>query len=226
MSPFQATVSFPYASWASLGFKTLLLAHQKNVAALSNVNQVAFEGMTTLLQRQAILLNATVEECSRGMNDVLAAASLEAKASRQADTTRHAYESTAARFRELFELAAKTHAASVDILNTRLAESLDELTALFAAPAAPASPAPAAERSPDIMETAALVAVPSPVEPAPGSAEEASLADAEPALSIEEPAEDEEANEPTAPRPNPKPRGPRTTGGPAIRASRRPPSRR
>src|ERR1044071_7867985 len=102
MNSFQATAGFPFASahdskvWGpfklpSLNFEALLMAYQKNLAALARANQAAFDGLTTLAERQGIALNATPDECSRGMSDVWAAASLKEKARRQADTARHAY---------------------------------------------------------------------------------------------------------------------------------------
>src|SRR5262245_21501616 len=138
MSSFQATTAIPFASahygkaWAffrlpPLSIDKLLEASQKNVAALASANQAAFDGLTTLAERQTALLNETAEECSRGMNDVLAAASLEEKTRRQADTARHAYESALGRFGELYEIAMKAHIAAAEILNARLTEALDEL---------------------------------------------------------------------------------------------------
>jgi phasin family protein len=260
MTSFQAAGNFPftrstyskpasYFSWASLNVATLLEIYQRNMAALANANQVAFDGLTTLMQRQATLFNATIEDCSRGMNDVLAAASMEAKASRQADTARHSYESAAARFRELYEIAAKAHADAADILSARLTEALGELKVLFAAPLAETE-APAAEQSPALIETTATVV--EPPEPAPAPTTEASVIEAAPAetapaetvheiaspaepasavdepgpgsaelaASPEEPVEDDEPETSTTARRTAKPRSPRTPGGSGRRPQR------
>lgn len=228
MSSFQAAAAFPFISvnpsrmeaWTSLSLQTLLDACQKNLTALSRANQVAFEGLATLMQRQATLLNATVEDCSRGMNDFLVAASPEAKASRQADTARHAYESTAVHLREFYEIATRTQTAAAEILNARLAEGLDEIRVLFAAPV---------ERNPADAKPVAVI-----VEPVPASeqgsvtaevvaetvVEAATPADA-PAPVVEEAVEEDEAEMPSAPR-RTRPRSPRSTGGSGYRADRRP----
>jgi phasin family protein len=239
MSSFQAAAGFPFAtahygkawsyvSLAPLNLKTLLEAYEKNVAALSKANQAAFEGLTTLIQRQAILFSTTADECGRGMNDVLAAASLEEKARRQADTARHTYESTVARFGELYEIATKAQFAAVDILNARLTEALDEFKVLFAAPAEPA-PAPVEEANAIVAEPVEIVAA--PVEPAPEPTAEPDLVNpepvattAEPLAQIEEPAEDDDPDDPIAPRPTrrPAPRTPRTSGPSGTKAARRP----
>jgi phasin family protein len=243
MSSFQATAGFPFAStfhftsaspdkagdyfsWMSFGVKTLLEGYQKNVTALSEANRVAFDGLTTLLQRQGTLLNATADDCSRGMNDILAAASLEEKARRQADSARHAYESTVDRFGELYEIAMKAQFAAADILNARLAEALDELKTLFARPVESATDTAAAARE-VIVESVAMT---TPAEPAAADAASSPLDTdpvatmAEPVARTEDTVEDEEADPPVPRAPSPKgtPRGPRTPG---VRASRRPPSR-
>jgi phasin family protein len=198
MSSFQAAASFPFASanpgrarayfsWASLSLKTLLEAHHKNLAAFAHANQVAYDGLTAVVQGQANLFNTTAEECSRNFNDVLAAASLDEKARRQADTARHAYESSLTRFGELYEIAAKAQVAATDILTARLAEALEELRSVFVGPVEPA-PETAAAPVDAVVESLAPVAVRAapleaePVEPAPAehAPDDPALAEAAP----------------------------------------------
>jgi phasin family protein len=237
MSSFETTARFPFASahyskaWGfrlpPLSFDKLFEAYQKNLAALAHANQAAFDGFSTLAQRQAALLNETAEECSRGMNDVLAAASLEEKTRRQADSARHAYESTFSRFGELCEIAMKAHMAAAEILNARLTDALDELKGLFVVPAEP-EPAPTGAPGPAVAEPLAITAVTVEAvpmaEPAPIDIEPlATIAEA--IVQSEERVEDEDADDPIAPNPA-KPRSPRTAGGSSARSARRPPSRR
>jgi phasin family protein len=147
MDSFQAA-GFSFANtdltkaWAhfkmpSLNIGALLEAHRKNAAALTNANQVVFDGLKTLAQRQGDLFKTTVEDCSRVTSDLLVGASFEERASKQADATRHIYVSAVARFRELSDIAVKANVTAVDILNARVSEAFDEFRALFAAPVAP-----------------------------------------------------------------------------------------
>jgi phasin family protein len=147
MNSFQAA-GFPFANtdltkaWAhfkmpSLNIGALLEAHRKNAAALTNANEVVFDGLKTLAQRQGDLFKTTVEDCSRVPSDLLVGASFEERASKQADATRHIYVSAVARFRELSDIAVKANLTAVDILNARVSEAFDEFRALFAAPVAP-----------------------------------------------------------------------------------------
>ena len=104
MNSFQAA-GFPFANtdltkaWAhfkmpSLNIGALLEAHRKNAAALINANQVVFDGLKTLAQRQGDLFKTTVEDCSRVTSDLLVGVSFEERASKQADATRHIYVSS------------------------------------------------------------------------------------------------------------------------------------
>ena len=149
MNSLQAA-GFPFANtdltkaWVdfklpSLDIGALLEAHRKNAAALTNANQVVFDGLKTLAQRQGDLFKTTVDDYSKVTSAVLAGASFEDRATKQADATRHIYVSTVDRFRELSDIAVKANVTAVDILSARVTEAFDEFRALFAAPVAPSS---------------------------------------------------------------------------------------
>jgi len=124
----------------SFSTEAMLKAHRKNAAALTDVNQVAFDGLKTFVQRYGALVQTTVNDYSKLTSGVLAATSFEERAARQADAARLVYVSTVAQIHELYDLAVKTNVAAVDILSTRATVALDETLALFSAAIAPASP--------------------------------------------------------------------------------------
>lgn len=180
MSSFQATsAGFPFANpdiatpWMDLRLPpltlaTLIEAQHKNAAALGNANQVVFDGLKTLLQRQGSLFTASVENSSRVTSDFLAAQSFEEGAAKQADAARDTYFSVVARLRELSDIVIDANMAAIGIVNARIIEAFGDFRALFAPPVsasipseAPALPAPAtaAEES-SAVEQAIL-----PVEP-------------------------------------------------------------
>jgi phasin family protein len=135
---------FPFANtdltkaWVDSRLASALLeAHHKNAAALINANQVVFDGLKTLAQRERDLFESTVADYNKVTNDTLALVSFEEKASKQADAARHIYESSVARFRELSDIAVKTNVTAIDILNARVTEVFDEFRALFAAAVEP-----------------------------------------------------------------------------------------
>jgi len=168
MNSFQAA-GFPFVSadltrmWSilklpSLKIGELLEVHRKNASALTNANQVVFDGLTTLAQRQGELFKATVNDCSKVTYDVLGGAPLAEKATKQADAARHMCVSSVAGLQELSDIVIKANVTAVDILNARVSEALDEVRALFAEPVAPtitttvaASPA-IAEAAPAVVE--------------------------------------------------------------------------
>ena len=167
----ELTKAWAHFKMPSLNMGALLETHRKNAAALTNANQVVFDGLKTLAQRQGDLFKTTVEDCSRVPSDLLVGASFEERASKQADATRHIYVSAVARFRELSDIAVKANVTAVDILNARVSEAFDEFRALFAAPVAPntaTSVAPISVIAEPVAEEVATVGnAVAPVEPEP-----------------------------------------------------------
>ncbi len=210
MNSFQAA-GFPFANtdltkaWVnfklpSLDIGALLEAHRKNAAALTSANQVVFDGLKTLAQRQGDLFKTTVDDYSEVTSAVLAGASFEDRATKQADATRHIYVSTVDRFRELSDIAVKANVTAVDILSARVTEAFDEFRALFAAPVAPSSVTSVALTS-VIAEPVAIAEEVAPVGDAVVPVEPKPIVTAAPT---------------TAPK----------TAAPAVKAARRPTSRR
>jgi phasin family protein len=210
MNSLQAA-DFPFANtdltkaWVdfklpSLDIGALLEAHRKNAAALTNANQVVFDGLKTLAQRQGDLFKTTVDDYSKVTSAVLAGASFEDRATKQADATRHIYVSTVDRFRELSDIAVKANVTAVDILSARVTEAFDEFRALFAAPVAPSSVTSVALTS-VIAEPVAIAEEVAPVGDAVVPVEPKPIVTAAPT---------------TAPK----------TAAPAVKAARRPTSRR
>jgi len=183
MNSFQSAAAFQFADpglsrmWASfrlpsIGTELLLETYRKNAAAWTRANQVAFDGFTTVAQRHGELLKTTVEECGKATSDVLAARSLEAKATRQAEAARYIYDLNVGRFRELCDIASRSSVDAGDILRARMAEAFDELRALFGAQMDAATEPTAAVPVPvlaspdrDGEDSAGVEAADEPVEP-------------------------------------------------------------
>ena len=163
MNSFQAA-GFPFTNadltkaWEnfrlpSLDIEALLVAQRKNVAALASANQAVFDGLKTVVQRQGDLLGTMVNDYGKVTGNVLAGASFEETATKQADAAREIYLESVDRFRELSDIAVRTNLVAVDILNARVAEAFDEVRALFAAPAsAVAGPAAVLEEVDPVVE--------------------------------------------------------------------------
>jgi phasin family protein len=151
----DVTRAWSYLKLPSLKIGELLEVQRKNASALTHANQVVFDGLTTLAQRQGELFKATVNDCSKVTYDVLGGASLAEKATKQADAARHICVSSVAGLQELSDIVMKANVTAVDILNARVSEALDEVRALFAEPIARTTATPVAE-PPAIAESATV----------------------------------------------------------------------
>ncbi len=107
--------------------EAILSSQRKNIEALTAANQLAAEGFQAVLRRQAEILRSSVEEASGYVNDVLTAGTPEAKAAKQAELVKAAFEKSLANARELAELIAKSNTEAADVLSKRVSESLEEL---------------------------------------------------------------------------------------------------
>ena len=194
MNSFQA-VGFPIANtdltkaWSipmfpTLNVEALLDGHRKNVVAMTKANQIVFDGLKTLAQRERDVFKSTVDDYTTVSSDVLAGTSVQERATKQVDGAGHIYASSVARFLELSDIAVKTNFSAADILNARVTEMFDEFRALFAGRGAPASatsvgPSITAEPNAVVEDVAvfenSVAAVPSTATGAPGRAAKATL---------------------------------------------------
>ena len=192
MNFFQA-VGFPFANidltkaWSFPTFPTLnvdalLDGHRKNVVAMTKANQVVFDGLKTLAQRERDVFKSTVDDYTTVSSNVLTGASVQERATKQVDGAGHIYASSVARFLELSDIAVKTNFSAANILNARVTEMFDEFRALFAGRGEGASATsaglsitaePSAVKDVAVIEKSAVAAVPSTATGAPGRATKA-----------------------------------------------------
>ena len=126
------TKAWSIPKFPTLNIEALLELQRKNAVAITKANQVVFDGLKTLAQRERDLFKSTVDEYTKVTSDVLTGASVEERATKQVDGAGHIYASSVARFLELSDIAVKTNVSAVDILNARITEVFDEFRALFA----------------------------------------------------------------------------------------------
>ncbi|RJF84997.1 phasin family protein [Azospirillum cavernae] len=112
--------------------EAILSSQRKNIEALTAANQLAAEGFQAVLRRQAEIVRSSVEEASSFVNDVLSASTPEAKAAKQAELVKAAFEKALANARELAELVTKSNTEAADVLSKRVSESLEELKSAVA----------------------------------------------------------------------------------------------
>ena len=125
--PTAADFKFP-----QFNVEAMAEAQRKNIAMFTTANQTAFEAFKALAERQAEMVKAMTEEFSKATSEIMSAASFEEKAAKQADAAKLAYDTAIANVRELSEMVAKTNAQTLDAVNTRVAEVIEEVKALVA----------------------------------------------------------------------------------------------
>jgi phasin family protein len=107
-------------------FADLLAAQQKNIQAMTQANQIAIAGLQSAATRQLEFIQKAMSDAqvamqggaSTGVNDAVA---------RQAEVARQAFDQSIANMRELADMLQKSSREAVDVVNQRIAQSLQEL---------------------------------------------------------------------------------------------------
>ncbi|MBV8391791.1 MAG: phasin family protein [Alphaproteobacteria bacterium] len=115
-----------------INVETIVEANRKNFAVMTTASTTAVESMKAIAQRQGDMIRAAFEDLSKHGSDVLAAATVEEKATKQIDFAKKSYESALANVKELGELYTKSQAETLAALNERVAELTEEVKALIA----------------------------------------------------------------------------------------------
>ncbi|MGB4101762.1 MAG: phasin family protein [Alphaproteobacteria bacterium] len=106
-------------------------AQRKNMQALAAANQMAIEGMQAVLRRQSEIMRQGMEESSKLMNGVAASASAEEKIAKQAELTKNVLDRTLGNAKELAEMLTRSNYEALEVISTRVGESLEELRGMM-----------------------------------------------------------------------------------------------
>ena len=105
----------------------VVAAQKKNIEALTSANQLAVEGMQAIAKRQAEILRQTAEEVQKNMQSFMETGAPDAKVAKGTELTKTAFEKAISNMKELSEMITKSNAEAFDVINKRVAESLDEI---------------------------------------------------------------------------------------------------
>jgi len=109
-----------------------LEAQRKNIEALTQANQAAFEGMQELARRQMEILEDTMKEWQTTLSE---AAKREGdSAARRADAAEKAFGKALGNMRELAETVAKAQTEAWEVVQKRFQENLADLRSLLLPP--------------------------------------------------------------------------------------------
>jgi phasin family protein len=123
----DVTRSFGNFGAPGIDFDAVLSSQSKNLDALTQVNQLAFEGMQTIARQQLKIVQHAIEHASALFRDWAHPVALDDRRAKNVEVARQALETGIASTRDLAELASSANTAVINVINTRLNESLDEL---------------------------------------------------------------------------------------------------
>lgn len=140
----------------------VVAAQKKNLEALTQANRLAFEGIQAIMKRQTEIARQTLEEISAAATHFpdMKANPTEAMA-KQAAAAKDAFERALSNMKELADMIGKSNTEVIDLLNTRLTQSMEEVKqAIEKAPSAFTAPAAAPEAKPAAKAAAPKAAAP------------------------------------------------------------------
>jgi phasin family protein len=115
--------------------EALAQAQRRNLEALSAANRVALEGAQMVARRHMEILQQAMSETTEALRSLAAAGeSPQARAARQAELLKTAYERAVANLKEVADLIQKSNAEALAVLNRRFAEAMDEVKAMMTKP--------------------------------------------------------------------------------------------
>lgn len=107
--------------------KDLMETQRRNVQALTEAQQQAIEDMQAIAQRQAEVLSQLVEDNSNIAKSILSEGTPEEKIAKNADLFKKVYERTVNNMRDLSEMINKSNIEAGNIINKRVAASMNEI---------------------------------------------------------------------------------------------------
>jgi phasin family protein len=105
-------------------------ATRRNMDVLAAANRIAMEGAQAVARRHTEIMQQSMAEMAEAMQSLSTNEPPQAKAARQADLLKKAYEHAVGNMKELHDLMQKSHEEAMGLLNSRFAEALDEVKAL------------------------------------------------------------------------------------------------
>lgn len=105
----------------------LIATQQKNIAALTQANQLAYEGFQAVLRRQAEIIRDSIEETNKAAKEIIQRSTPQDRAILNTELAKEAFELSLSNAKELAEIIAKSNDEAFELLNRRYVQILDEI---------------------------------------------------------------------------------------------------
>jgi len=108
----------------------IFAGQRKNIEALTAANKAAADGMKQVAERQAEILQDSLDEATKAFESLGKSATAKDAASKQAELYQTAFSKALANMQELADMVAKSSAEATEVVNARMAENLEEIKVL------------------------------------------------------------------------------------------------
>ena len=113
-----------------IDMNAIVEGRRKDIEALAEANRIAFEGMQKLAQKQAEILQKSMQEAQAAMQNMTPGQPA-ANAGNQGELIQKAFQDALSNMRELAELAGKSQAQALEVVTRRVQENIDEAKKLL-----------------------------------------------------------------------------------------------
>lgn len=127
-SKFFADMKFPVMP----DMDAFVAASRRNMEVFTAANRVALEGAQAVARRHMEIMQQSMTEMTEAMKSMSAVESPQAKAARQAEMLKAAYERAVANIKELGDMIQQSNGEALRLLNSRFTEAMDEIKQLAA----------------------------------------------------------------------------------------------
>ena len=107
--------------------EALLATYRRNMDALSSANRIALEGAQSVAKRHMEIVQQQMTELSEAMRSLAGSEAPQAKAAKQAEMLKRAYERAVSHAHELSDLIQRSNRDALEQLNKRFVEAMDEV---------------------------------------------------------------------------------------------------
>jgi phasin family protein len=110
--------------------EALITASRRNMETLTAANKVALEGAQAVARRHMEIMQQSMAELTDAVRAMSSVEAPQAKAAKQAELLKQAYERAVSNMKEIGDLIQHSNAEAVKLLNARFIEAMDEVKAL------------------------------------------------------------------------------------------------
>ncbi len=110
--------------------EAFVAANRRNIETFTAANRIAMEGAQAIARRNMEIMQQSMAELTEGMKTLASAEGPQAKAAKQAEMLKQAYERAVANMQEMRDLIQQSNAEALALINQRFVEAMDEVKAL------------------------------------------------------------------------------------------------